>query len=141
MVVLFAIKNFEMLWTLLHICVLNNFGHIRLTEEEYRAKVANRTITDVECEAYNEPGPFSIYTYLNNMLKPGFYGDKLCLFLISMIWKVCIMVCSPYSSFEHGLLCCCVFGCCLLVAVVALGNVVRVYPETVQGLTFYHSKI
>ena len=28
-----------------------------------------------------------------------------------------------------------------VVAQIALGNVVRVYPETVQGLTFYHSKI
>ena len=92
MVVLFAIENFEMLWPLLHICVLNNFGHIRLTEEEYRAKVDNRTITDVEREAYSEPGPFSIYAYLDNMLKLGFYGDELCLLIISMIWKVCIMV-------------------------------------------------
>ena len=32
MVVLFLIENFEMLWPLLHICVLNNFGHVRLTE-------------------------------------------------------------------------------------------------------------
>ena len=92
MVVLFAIENFEMLWPLLHICVLNNFGHMRLMEEEYRAKVDNGTITDVEREAYNKPGPFSIYTYLNNMLKPGFYGDVLCLLIISMIWKVYITV-------------------------------------------------
>ena len=92
MVVLIAIENFEMLWLLLHICLLNNFGHIRLTEEEYRAKVDHGTITDVEHEAYNEPGPFSIYAYLVNMLKPGFYGNELCLLIISMIWKVCIMV-------------------------------------------------
>ena len=85
MVVLFAIENFEMLWPLLHICVLNNFGHIRLTEEEYRAKIDNGTITDVEHEAYTEPGPFSIFTYLSNLLNPGFYGDELCLLLISMI--------------------------------------------------------
>ena len=92
MVVLFAIENFEMLWPLLHICVLNNFGHIRLTEEEYRAKIDNGTITDVEREAYTEPGPFSIFPYLSNLLNPGFYGDELCLLLISMIWKVRIIV-------------------------------------------------
>ena len=28
-------------------------------------------------------------------------------------------------------------GCC---GINALGNVVRVYPETIQGLTFYHSE-
>ena len=81
-----------MLWSLLHICVLNNFGHIRLTEEEYGAKVNDGTITDVEHEAYSKPGPFSIYAYFDNMLKPRFYGDELCLLIISMIWKVCIMV-------------------------------------------------
>ena len=36
--------------------------------------------------------------------------------------------------------CCCFFscGCC---GINALGNVVRMYPETIQGLTFYRSKI
>ena len=39
---------------------------------------------------------------------------------------------------------CCCFCLTLVAAVMAqivLGNVVRVYPETVQGLTFYRSKI
>ena len=34
-IVLFMVENFEMLWPLLHICVQNNFGHLRLTEEEF----------------------------------------------------------------------------------------------------------
>ena len=92
MVVFFIIENFEMLWPLLHICVLNNFGHVRLTEEEFRAKVDNGTITDAEREAYTEPGPFPVYAYLDNLLKPGFYGDELCLLIITMIWKVRITV-------------------------------------------------
>ena len=56
-IVLFMVENFEMLWPLLHICVLNNFGHLRLTEEEFHAKVADGIITDEEREAYSEPGP------------------------------------------------------------------------------------
>ena len=91
MVVLFMVENFEMLWPLLHICVLNNFGHLRLTEE-FHAKVADGTITDEEREAYSEPGPFSVYAYLQNLLKPSFYGDELCLLIITMMWKVCISV-------------------------------------------------
>ena len=43
---------------------------------------------------------------------------------------------SPCSSFEHGT--CWFVGCC---SINALGNVVRAYPEIVQGLTFYRSKI
>ena len=49
---------------------------------------------------------------------------------------------SSYSSslgFDHA----CFVGCCLSCGYCgtnALGNAVRVYPETAQGLTFYHSK-
>ena len=92
MVVLFMVENFDMLWSLLHICVLNNLGHLRLTEEEFHAKVADGTITDEEREAYSEPGPFSVYAYLQNLLKPSFYGDELCFLIITMMWKVHISV-------------------------------------------------
>ena len=92
MLVLFMVENFKMLWRLLHVCVLNNFGHLRLSEEEFQAKVAGGTITDAEREAYSEPGPFSVYGYLQNLLKPSFYGDELCLLIITMIWKVRITV-------------------------------------------------
>ena len=49
---------------------------------------------------------------------------------------------SPYSSsLGHDYTCfvgyCFSCGCC---STNALGNAVRVYPETVQGLTFYRSK-
>ena len=53
-------------------------------------------------------------------------------------------VCSSYSSFEHGLLLLCFVGCCLFscscCSINALGNIVRAYPEIIQGLTFYRSK-
>ena len=92
MVVLFMIENFKMLWPLLHICILNNFGHTRLTEEEYNAKVADGSITDAERDAYNEPGSFLVYASLKKLLEPGFYEDELCLLVITMIWKVRITV-------------------------------------------------
>ena len=92
MIVLFAIENFEMLWPLLHISVLNNFGHIRMSKEEFQRKLAEGTLTDQERAIHNEPGPFSVYAYLDQLLKPGFYGDELCLLIISMIWKVCITI-------------------------------------------------
>ena len=92
MLVLFMIENFEVLWPLLHVCILNNFGHHRLSVEEFDAKVADGTITDLEREAYSEPGPFSVHDYLKSLLQPSFYGDELCLLIISMIWKVRITV-------------------------------------------------
>ena len=92
MLVLFMVENFEMLWPLLHVCILNNFGHHRLLEEEFQAKMADGTIMDAEREAYAESGPFSVHAYLHSLLKPSFYGDELCLLIISMIWKVRITV-------------------------------------------------
>ena len=92
MLVLFMIENFEVLWPLLHVCILNNFGHHRLSAEEFQTKVADGTITDAEREAYSEPGLFSVHAYLQSLLKPSFYGDELCLLIISMIWKVRITV-------------------------------------------------
>ena len=92
MLVLFMIENFEVLWPLLHVCILNNFGHHRLSVEEFHAKVADGTITDLEREAYSEPGPFSVHDYLKSLLQPSFYGDELCLLITSMIWKVRITV-------------------------------------------------
>ena len=57
MVVLFMVENFKMLWPLLHICMLNNFRHARLTEEEYNAKIADGSITDAERDAMSR-APF-----------------------------------------------------------------------------------
>ena len=47
--------------------------------------------------------------------------------------------CSSSLGLDHACFvgCCFSCGCC---STNALGNAVRVYPETVQGLTFYHSK-
>ena len=70
MVVLFIIENFEMLWPLLHVSVLNNFGHIRIPEEEFQRKLTAGTLTDQERAIHDEPGPYSVYGYLNQLLQP-----------------------------------------------------------------------
>ena len=61
-------------------------------EEEFQRKLSEGTLTDQERTTHDEPGPFSVYAYLNQLLKPGFYGDELCLLIISMIWKVRITI-------------------------------------------------
>ena len=88
MVVLFIIEHFEMLLPLLHVSVMSNFGHIRMPEEEFQSKLAAGTLTDQERAIHDEPGPYSVYGYLDQLLKPGFYGDELCLLVVSMIWRV-----------------------------------------------------
>ena len=81
-----------MLWPLLHLSVLSNFGHIRMPEEEFQSKLAAGTLTDEERAIHDEPGPYSVYGYLDQLLKPGFYGDELCLLIVSMIWRVQITI-------------------------------------------------
>ena len=88
MVVLFIIENFKMLWPLLHVSVMSNFGHIRMPEEEFQSKLVAGTLTDQERAIHDEPGPYSVYGYLDQLLKPGFYSDELCLLVVSMIWRV-----------------------------------------------------
>ena len=88
MIVLFIIKNFEMLWPLLHVIVLSNFGHIRMSEKEFQSKLVAGTLTDQERATHDEPDPYSVYGYLDQLLKPRFYGDELCL----LIWRVRITI-------------------------------------------------
>ena len=85
MIVLFIIENFEMLWPLLHVSVLSNFGHIRMPEEEFQSKLVAGTLTDEERAIHDEPGPYSIYGFLDQLLKPGFYSDELCVLIVLMI--------------------------------------------------------
>ena len=92
MVVLFIIENFDMLWPLLHVSVFSNFGHIRMPEEEFQQRLADGTLSDHDRAIHDEPGPFSVHGYLDQLLKPGFYRDKLCLLIISMMWKVRITI-------------------------------------------------
>ena len=53
-----------------------------------REKWISHTITDQEKEEYEEPGPFSIASYLESLLKSNFNGEEICLRIISMMFKV-----------------------------------------------------
>ena len=77
---------------MLKVAISGNYGHLRLTLDEYNRKLAEGTITDQEKEEYEEPGPFSIASYLEALLKPSFYGEELCLRIISMLFKIRISV-------------------------------------------------
>ena len=45
-----------------------------------------------EADDHNTPGPFSYLGYMQALLKEGFWGDELCLALISMMWQISITV-------------------------------------------------
>ena len=91
MIVNFICDRVDELFPMLKVAINGNYGHLRLTPDEYNRKMAEGTITDQEKE-YEEPGPFSIASYLEALLKPIFYGEELYLRIISMLFKIRISV-------------------------------------------------
>ena len=54
--------------------------------------MADGSITRNEREDYEAPGPFSLVSYLQAMLKLDFYVDDITLIVLSMMWQVRVMV-------------------------------------------------
>ena len=92
MLVSFICIREEELYPMLVCSISGNYGHIRLSPEEYRRKEACDQLTAQERQEYNEPGPYSITSYCEALLKSDFYGEELCLRLLSMLFKVRITV-------------------------------------------------
>ena len=68
------------------------YGFPRQLEEEYLQKYNDGTLTQEEADDHNTPGPFSYLGYMNALLTDSFWGDELCLALISMMWQISIIV-------------------------------------------------
>ena len=92
MLVSFICKRAEELYPMLVCSMSGNCGHKRLSADEYKKKRDRNQLTEQERQEYHEPGPFSIVTYCEALLKPTFYGEELCLRLLSMLFKVRITV-------------------------------------------------
>ena len=61
-------------------------------KSQYKKKERDGTLTPEERSDFNEPGPFSLVTYLEAFLDKGFYGDEITLVLMSMMWQIRITV-------------------------------------------------
>ena len=66
--------------------IKGTYGFPRMPEEEYQ-DLYRQQIQDHNC-----PGPFSFLGYLRSLLQPNFWGDELCLCLLSMAFQVGITV-------------------------------------------------
>ena len=81
-----------------------NYGAIRLTEEEYKLKCADNSISAEQRCMYHEPGPFSLYTYLKHILNRSSWGNEITLILLSMMFRVFQggqTVCYPQGTTFH----------------------------------------
>ena len=64
----------------------------RMSDEDYQKKYDDGTLTQMEADDHNTPGPFSYLGYMQALVEDGFWGDELCLALISMMWQISITV-------------------------------------------------
>ena len=92
MIVSFICSRAEELYPMLVCSITGNYGHIRLSAEEYKRKQDSKQLTEQQRQEFHEPRPFSIVTYWEALLKPNFYGEDLCLRLLSMMFKIQITV-------------------------------------------------
>ena len=89
---LFCTKYPEFVFNTLKLHIQVEYGHSRLSREEYirRSLSEYEPLTDAEIEKYQKPGPFSFLGYLKYMLEDYAWGDEGILTLIGMMWQVCI---------------------------------------------------
>ena len=92
MIVSFISSRAEELYPMLVCSISGNYGHIRLSAEEYKKKQDGNQLTEQERQEFHEPGPFSIVTHYEALLKPNFCGEELRLRLLSMMFIIQITV-------------------------------------------------
>ena len=80
------------LYLILKASITSTYGFPRMSDEDYQKKYNDGTLTKMEANDHNTPGPFSYLGYMQALLEDGFWGDKLCLALISMMWQISITV-------------------------------------------------
>ena len=70
--------------------ITKDYGAAKLSEEEYKKKEEEGTLTAQKVHDQNLPGPFSLVTYCQHLLKDGTSGDMNSLMLISCLWQVSV---------------------------------------------------
>ena len=80
------------LFPILKASIATTYGFPRMSEDDYQKKFKDGTLTQIEADDHNTPGPFSYLGHMQALLEDGFWGDELCLALISMMWQISITV-------------------------------------------------
>ena len=90
--VMMMANHHAFLFPILKASIATTYGFPRMSEDDYLCKYEDGTLTQNEVDDHNTPGPFSYLGYMQALLKEGFWGDELCLALISMMWQISITV-------------------------------------------------
>ena len=95
MLVSFICTHAEEFYAILVTAISGNYGHIRISQREYDRLIELQQLTaaqKTQVEEFKEPEPFSRVSYYEALLRPDFYGEELCIILLSMMFKVRISV-------------------------------------------------
>ena len=90
--VMMMANHHNFLFPIFKASIATTYSFARMSEEEYLQKYNDGTLTQDEADDHNTPGPFSFLGYMEALLQEGFWGDELCLALISMMWQIPITV-------------------------------------------------
>ena len=82
----------DFLFPILKARIATTYGFPQMPQEEYQWKYDKGTLTQQEADDHLSPGPFSYMSCMKSLLEKGFWGDELCLTLISMMWQISITV-------------------------------------------------
>ena len=85
-------NNCNFFLPLLKNSIMATYGHPRMPESEFVCHHAARELSQQQIDDQECPGPFSYFGYLTALLRDGFWGDKIVLTVISMIFQCGITV-------------------------------------------------
>ena len=91
-VVLTISEHLDFFLKLLRDHIKAQYGPPRLPTDEFKRRLAVGALTAEQKEDQVCPGPFSLVTYLEYLLKEGTWGDYGVLLVISMMWQVKVTV-------------------------------------------------
>ena len=80
----------EFFYDYLQEAITKDYGAEKMDPQEYKAKEAAGTLTEQQITDQGLPGPFSLATYCEHLLKDGTWGDMNSLMVISCLWQMSI---------------------------------------------------
>ena len=93
----------EFFYPLLVESIKGTYGFPRMDPDEYQRLYDEGLLTDAQVDDHNTPGPYSFLGYLRALQKPDFWGDELCLCLLSMCFQIGITVINAETLQGSGL--------------------------------------
>ena len=91
-IVFFMAENADFLFPILRSHIQGTYGCIRLSPEEYLQKQKDGTLTTIQEEDQNTPGPYSYISYLEALLQAGTWGDYGVVLAASFMWQIKITI-------------------------------------------------